>query len=232
MKTLVKMNFNPDIAKDVGTDAAIIFENICFWVWTNKTNQEGKEEKPSFIEDKWWTYNSGEAFSKQFTWLTIRQIWRNLKKLEENNYVQTGIFNKVKYDRTKWYSVSGTYIGESRYLEVPKSVVESTDKVQPIPNVNTNVSTVSSKIGSTDLTNFFLTDRYRGLFDKKLTELIYHPDLAYSAERINKLINESVFKFRRINKDKLLFDEKLFKALSSWLNMEKWEQLDSELEAA
>jgi len=231
MKTLVKMNFNPDIAKDVGTDAAIIFENICFWVWSNKTSQEGREEKPSFIENKWWTYSSGEAFSKQFTWLTIRQIWRNLKKLEKNNYIQTGIFNKVKYDRTKWYSVSGTYIGESRNLEVPRSVVKSTDRIQPIPNVNTNVSTVSSKIGSTDLTNFFLTDRYRGLFDKKLTELIYHPDLAYSPQRINKLMNESVFKFRRINEGKLLFDEKLFKALSSWLNMEKWEQLDSELEA-
>jgi len=40
MKTLVKMNFNPDIAKDVGTDAAIIFENIVYWIDKNYQNQK------------------------------------------------------------------------------------------------------------------------------------------------------------------------------------------------
>lgn len=145
-KTLVKMNFDPEIAKDVGTDAAIIFENICFWVWSNKTKQEDRDDQPSFNDGRWWTYNSAKAFAMQFTWLSTKQIWRNLKKLEDCGYIVTGNFNKVKYDRTKWYSVNGKYIGQERKIEIPKTENRNSDSDQPIPNGNTNEKRESSSL--------------------------------------------------------------------------------------
>lgn len=157
-KTLVKMNFDPEIAKDVGTDAAIIFENICFWVWSNKTKQEDRNDQPSFNDGRWWTYNSAKAFAMQFTWLSTKQIWRNLKKLEDCGYIVTGNFNKVKYDRTKWYSVNGKYIGQERKIEIPKTENRNSDSDQPIPNNNTNDKREREKLSHSEVEG--LTKKY------------------------------------------------------------------------
>lgn len=145
MKTLVKMNFNPDIAKDVGVDAAILIENIAYWIDRNQANQGNKKQQPSFQEGKWWTYNSSFAFANQFVWLSQKQIERLLSKLEKKNYLITGNFNKIKYDRTKWYA-----LGENPFLDSYKSIsrnreIETTlsgnrndESVEPIPNSNIN----------------------------------------------------------------------------------------------
>lgn len=157
------MNFDPEVAKEVGTDAAIIFENICFWVWSNKTKQEGRDDQPSFNEGRWWTYNSANAFAEQFTWLSPKQIWRNLKKLEEKGYIVVGNFNKVKYDRTKWYSVDGKYIGIERKIEIPKTENRNSTSDQPIPNDNTNYKRERRKLSLSEIES--LLKRYNITLD-------------------------------------------------------------------
>ena len=108
----IKMNFDPDVAKTVGTDAAIILSNIEFWQAKNQANDR------HCYEGQYWTYNSVKAFSDLFTYLSKDQIQRNLKKLEVAGFIQTGNFNSARYDRTKWYSSirlnSVTHSAESR----------------------------------------------------------------------------------------------------------------------
>jgi hypothetical protein len=149
MKTLVKMSFNPDIAKDVGTDAAIILENIAYWIDKNQANQMDRDNKSSFHNGKWWTYNSALAFSRQFIWLSKKQIERIIKKLEKKNYLESGNFNKVKYDRTKWYALGNnpfleSYISISRNREIETTIKrnQSDISVAPIPNSNTDYKSV------------------------------------------------------------------------------------------
>jgi hypothetical protein len=150
MKTLVKMNFNPEIAAEVGTDAAIIFENIVYWIHKNMTQQMNKEKQPSFQEGRWWTYNSRAAFSIQFTWLTDGKIRVCLDKLKEKNYIKTGIFNKNKYDHTTWYALGENEIATRLIGEMNQSIGGMTQSIgeqnqsiggynQPIPNSNTDV---------------------------------------------------------------------------------------------
>lgn len=139
------MNFDPEIAKDVGTDGAIILENIAYWIDKNQANQVDREIQPSFQNGKWWTYNSSRAFSIQFNWLSQKQIERIIKKLEDKGYLITGNYNKIKYDRTKWFA-----LGKNPFLDSYKSIsrnreIETTEKgnrsdrsVEPIPNSNTN----------------------------------------------------------------------------------------------
>lgn len=96
--SLIKMQFDPEVAKDVGTDAAIILSNIEYWQAKNEAN------KTHYHEGKYWTYNSVEAFAKLFNYLTPSKIRTCLKNLEESGYVVSGNHNKSSYDRTKWYS--------------------------------------------------------------------------------------------------------------------------------
>lgn len=94
------MVFDPEVAKDVGTDAAIILSNIEFWQATNQAN------KRNFHDGRYWTYNSTKAFSELFSYLSDRKIRTCLDKLEAKNYITAGNYNKSKYDRTKWYSAN------------------------------------------------------------------------------------------------------------------------------
>src|SRR5690606_15264440 len=124
----IKMSFNPDIARDVGTDAAIILENIAYWTFFNETREK------NFYDGKYWTYNTVEAFSKQFNYLTQRQINYCLQKLKEKGYIETGNYNKTSYDRTLWYTVKG----EKYKYHYTKKVNGFDENVKPIPNRKPN----------------------------------------------------------------------------------------------
>lgn len=97
-----KYYFSLTVATELGIEEAIMFCNIYFWVNNNKRNNSESHH----YEGKYWTYNSVEDFIEQYPFWTHSMIKRILKKLENAGYIETGNFNKHKYDRTKWYTVS------------------------------------------------------------------------------------------------------------------------------
>lgn len=90
--------FDPEIAKLVGVNAAVIYQNILWWTEKNAANER------HFYEGRYWTYNSVKAFDDLFPYLTRAQIRSALLKLEECELIVCGNFNQSAYDRTKWYS--------------------------------------------------------------------------------------------------------------------------------
>lgn len=98
MQTTIKMQFDPDVARRVGVEEAIMYSNLQFWCVHNKANGQ------HFYENRHWTYNSYGAFCELFPFWTEKQIRRILKKLETTGLVKTNNFNRRKYDKTKWYS--------------------------------------------------------------------------------------------------------------------------------
>ena len=98
-------SFDTEIAEKHGVNEAIILHNIAHWI---RKNQANKNEK-SFHKGRYWTYNSIGAFSDLFPYFKAGTIRRALDKLEENGVVETGIYNEVAYDRTKWYSIGRHY---------------------------------------------------------------------------------------------------------------------------
>lgn len=95
-------SFSVRAAKEVGVNAAIILQNLYFWVAKNEANET------NFHDGRYWTYNSVEAFSKLFPYLSKGQINGALKKLEEGGYIVSGNYNENKYVRTKWYALTDT----------------------------------------------------------------------------------------------------------------------------
>jgi hypothetical protein len=92
--------FSVALAERYGPIESIILSNICWWVETNRKN--GKH----FYEGKYWTYGSSSAFENIFTYLSARQIRNVLTALREKGVLITGNFNKIRYDRTLWYTVT------------------------------------------------------------------------------------------------------------------------------
>lgn len=147
-------SFNTDIAKRVGVDAAVIIENLYYWIEKNKANSK------HFYDGNYWTYNSIKAFNDLFPYWSIGQITRILRKLETENFIITGNYNKLAYDRTKWYSL--TEIVYCIYRNQQMNSIESTNEIaetnKPIPNINTNIKTNNKKETELDKEINFYTD--------------------------------------------------------------------------
>jgi hypothetical protein len=90
-------SFDPEVASQVGVNAAVIYQNIVWWCEKNAAN--GRH----LYEGRYWTYNSVKAFADMFPYLSAEQIRRALERLEEAGYIGTGNFNQSAYDRTKWF---------------------------------------------------------------------------------------------------------------------------------
>lgn len=189
MKTNIKMQFNPKIAKDLGVEEAIMYSNIEFWVCKNSVNEK------HYHDDYYWTYNTLAAFEKLFTFWTSRQINRILNKLEKNGYIKIGNYNKVKYDRTKWY----TCISPNGKMDITKRSNGSHQTVKPIPDNKPN-SKPDNPIGASLDTTEDTLEKIMGNNINEVMNVFYEADKLSSGgsffgrktyrEDSRKLINE------------------------------------------
>ena len=129
MQTTIKMQFDPAIAKEVGVEEAIMYSNLQFWCVHNRANGQ------HFHDGRFWTYNSHEAFCELFPFWTEKQIRRILKKLELTGYIHIGVYNRKRYDKTKWYSTDCP----NGQMEVPKRADASAQMGGPIPDNKTQI---------------------------------------------------------------------------------------------
>jgi hypothetical protein len=105
--------FDPDIAIQVGVNAAVVYRNLVFWVRHNETNRR------NFHEGRFWTYNSLSAFNEQFPYLTAKQIRTALDKLVEAGLILKGNFAQDKFKRANWYALGEPICPEGR-MERPE----------------------------------------------------------------------------------------------------------------
>jgi len=122
-------SFNIEIAKKVGVNAAIIYENIIFWCIKNKANDKNKHD------GKYWTYNSVRAWREIFPYMSDSQIKTALKKLKDALLIEVGEHNSIPYDRTRWYSP----------IDLSEIANGEDENRQPIPVINTSINTVINK---------------------------------------------------------------------------------------
>ena len=134
----VNRYFDIEVARELGTDEAIILYNIQFWIELNAKNKSQEH----FKENKYWTYNSSDAFTEVFTWLSAKQIWIRIKKLVKAGYLEEGNFNKRFGDRTKWYALTsksdqmGITISQNGNTEFPKWDDRFSQMGRPLPDIN------------------------------------------------------------------------------------------------
>lgn len=141
--------FDPQIAKDLGVNCAVLFQNLKFWIEKNQANNA------HFYEDRHWTYNSAKAFCELFPYFTERQIYTALQKLIDAGYIKKGNFNQNSFDRTCWYALGDTYLQNADYKKqkyiLQKSKMEIAKKENDInvtdinADINANINSDSAR---------------------------------------------------------------------------------------
>lgn len=97
--------FNVEIAAKYGIMDATVLQSLAYWLQKNVNN------KNNIHDGMAWTFNSVRKMLEYFPYLTYNQLASSLRRLEKNGLVQTSNYNKMGYDRTKWYTL--TALGEA-----------------------------------------------------------------------------------------------------------------------
>lgn len=124
-------SFDKQHAINYGVDEAIMIHNFIFWIDKNRAN------KKHFYDNRYWTYNSVEAFKELFEFWTAKQLRRIIESLVDQKIIMRGNYNKSNIDRTGWYA----FINEDAFLgiyDLPKRENEFAQKGEAIPYSKTD----------------------------------------------------------------------------------------------
>ena len=87
---------------DYDLDIAVFLDTIAYWLKTNASNKQPR----NFREGRYWTYNTLDALHTMFPGWSRDTIRGIIRKCVKNGLLIVGNFNKKKYDRTCWYTLT------------------------------------------------------------------------------------------------------------------------------
>lgn len=130
----------PKLAVAVGLNEAIVLQQIHYWL--NKSDK--------IFNGKKWTYNSYKDWQKQLPFWDTRTIQRIFRELEKGQLISTGNFNKMKFDKTKWYTIEYDNLSSRiRQVDVMEddnlSLSQYDNLSSPIPDTTDTSSNTSSE---------------------------------------------------------------------------------------
>lgn len=92
--------FNVEEAIKYGVEKAILLQHIRFWCNQNAGKEDSKHD------GRVWMYQSVEDMHKHYPYWSTHKLHRMLKDMEKDGLIVSGNYNKIGYDRTKWYSIN------------------------------------------------------------------------------------------------------------------------------
>ena len=138
-------SFDIEIAKQIGVNEAIMYQNILFWICKNKA--EGRH----FYDGRYWTFNSVRAFQELFPFWSLKQTRTVLDSLVKQGILMKGNYNKTVYDRTCWYA----FVNEPDDLKkiTAKKTDEEDDKTANADTENDNSNSQNRQVKVSEMTN-------------------------------------------------------------------------------
>lgn len=110
------MVFESEIATKYGLKEAILLQSIAYWIAKNKANRQ------NFHDGRYWTFNSVQAYSELYPFLSTKQIRSSLDSLVGQGLIIKGNYNENPYNRTMWYALSD--LGEAICLDGQLTVAQ------------------------------------------------------------------------------------------------------------
>ena len=103
----------PSLAVALGLNEAIVLQQVHYLLQISKHVIEGRK----------WVYNSYPNWCLIFPFLSERTIKRTIYALEEQGILLSDCFNKLKLDKTKWYSID--YDQLDKIIAAKESLIHS-----------------------------------------------------------------------------------------------------------
>lgn len=119
---------NPELALKIGLNEAIVLQQLHYWVQKSKHDHDGKI----------WAYNTIKDWQLQFPFFSINTVRRTFENLIKEGLVVKGCFNKLKMDKTAWYTIDYMQLvllqNDEEYSEEPHSSAFAQNEQMDSPN--------------------------------------------------------------------------------------------------
>lgn len=93
----------PSLAKAIGLNEAIFLQQLHYFLRISKNHAEGRS----------WVYNTIKDWQVEFSFWSLKTVQRTIENLELSGLIlSTDKFNKMKMDKTKWYSIDYEKLSE------------------------------------------------------------------------------------------------------------------------
>jgi len=114
----------PTLATLIGLKESIILQQLHYWLQRSKNIRENRK----------WVYFTYDQLVEQFPFFSKSTIRRAISYLENNGLLCSKQFNKMKIDRTKWYSINYDALEELILVEteLPNNEDSIVDKDIPM----------------------------------------------------------------------------------------------------
>lgn len=119
----------PDLAVEIGLNEAIVLNQVNYWLEKNKKTGN------NLRDGRFWVYNSFPKWQEQFPWWSISTVKRIFSSLEEQGLLISGCYNRLKMDRTKWYTIDYEKLGRF-FASGQNDPIESANTTRPIPETS------------------------------------------------------------------------------------------------
>nr|DAX97642.1 MAG TPA: helix-turn-helix domain protein [Caudoviricetes sp.] len=113
----------PSLANIIGLNEAIVLQQLHFFLRISRNKISGRS----------WVYNTINDWQAEFSFWSVKTVQRTIDNLEKSGLVvSTDKFNKMKMDKTKWYTIDyqklseilpeneKTPFGQNDQMETPK----------------------------------------------------------------------------------------------------------------
>tara|TARA_R100001082_G_C4226544_1_gene101430 strand:- start:58 stop:480 length:423 start_codon:yes stop_codon:yes gene_type:complete len=120
-------------AKKYGIKESIVLHTFIYFILKNRHEKRNKHQ------GKYWTFNSYHNWKDNFPFFTEYQIRNAIRSLHKQGAIEIGNFNKKRYDKTNWYTISSEILQEAQASDywntrIIKSISKGRDKNnKPIP---------------------------------------------------------------------------------------------------
>ena len=147
-KLLINENpimIQPTLVMKLGLNQAIIIQQVHYWLLKSPHIKDGKR----------WIYNTYKDWKQQFPFWSEKTIMRTFLALEKEGYVVSANYNRMKIDKTKWYSIDYDKLAEIEEdlvnvtagpfvsLQGTSEPLMEDSLAEPIPEINTETNTES-----------------------------------------------------------------------------------------
>ncbi|MGF9979329.1 conserved phage C-terminal domain-containing protein [Viridibacillus arvi] len=112
----------PSLAVKVGLNEAIVVQQIHYWIGISKNVRDGYT----------WVYKTFDDWQDEFPFWSKRTIERTISVLEKNGILVSASYNKLKFDRTKWYRIN-----YEKFKEASNEVSRQNDGIESVEMTGT-----------------------------------------------------------------------------------------------
>jgi len=125
----------PGLAIRIGTNGALILQQIHYWL----------EKSKHIIDGCKWIYNSYESWHRQFPFISLRTIKREVAALRDLQLIRVERFQKHRWNQTNWYTI------DYERLEALSSLAVSTGSNRSGQSVAVDCANLSPSITKTSI---------------------------------------------------------------------------------